>query len=91
MWSISENLSPKMKGQGHHLTKYGQNYSFGSITEFRCTKLQSLSMENIYWSSVQGSKFFNQKNFVGAELSICENLRYKGQGHHMTKYGKMLF
>ena len=27
--SISENF--RVKGQGHHMTKYGQIYSFGSI------------------------------------------------------------
>ena len=53
MLNISENLRFKIKGQGHHMTKYGQNYSFGSITEFRCTWWQILSMEKTYWGSIK--------------------------------------
>ena len=32
--------------------------------------------------------FYQQKRLTGVVLSISENLRVKGEGHHMTKYGQ---
>ena len=70
--SISKKSGPKIKGQVHHMTKYGQNYSFGSLTPFICVRWQLLSMEKAF----------------GALLSIFKILRSKGQGHRMTKCGQ---
>ena len=118
-----------MKYQGYQMTKYGQNCSFESVSAFRYTRWQPLSMEKTYWGSgkhfwnieVQWSnttvtkwpnmsknavlllkhsfyctrlQFFQSKNFVGSKLSICENLRYKGQksrSTHDQMWGKCSF
>ena len=49
--------------QSHHMTKYGQKFSFGSITPLKC----------IRW------KILSTKRLVEAMLSISKNFRSKAQ------------
>ena len=56
------------------MTKYGEN----AVSE---THLHS---------NKPGIFIFQSKKLTGAVLSISENLRVKGQGHHMSEYGQNL-
>ena len=68
--SVKHFLNIHVKGQVHHMSKYGQNYSFGSITP-------------LY---VPGGKLCQLKRLTVTVLSISENLKVKREGHQMTKY-----
>ena len=61
----------KVEGQVHHKTIYGQNYSFGSITPFKCTIWQLSSSEK----TCRGNVEYFWKIVV------------QEKGHHMTLYG----
>ena len=76
--SIPQMSSSKGQRPSSQHTKYGQNYSFGSITAFRYTRWQLLPMEG---------------RLTAAVLSISENLRSKGQmprSANDQKWTKML-
>ena len=70
MLSISENFSSKGQRPNCHMTKYGQSYSFGSLTAF----------------SVPGGMFCQWKKLTGTVLSISEKLRVKSEGHQMPMW-----
>ena len=85
MWSSFENL--RFKGQGHCMTKSGQNYSFGVTTPFKYKEKELLSIQNIYYGSVkhawelevQRSKTKNRENFSFASITPfrCTRCQWK--------------
>ena len=68
------NWGPKVKCQGHCMTKYGQKCSFGDVTHLL----------------VPGSNLFNQKYLYGQCWAFLKILgpKVKGQDHYMTKCGQ---
>ena len=54
---------PEMQGQGHHMTKYGQNYSFGSIyNDIQMSPVAIFVIEKTYLGSVKYSKNLRSKD-----------------------------
>ena len=46
----------KVKGHGHHRTKYEQKVSFVAIITLKCTRQELLYVENTSWDSVDHLK-----------------------------------
>ena len=59
-------LGSKVKGQVHHMTKYGWNYSFGYIAGFRCASWQA---ETVWWIACWGLSGLSGRPLLYVALS----------------------
>ena len=67
------------------MTKYGQIFSFGSISPVSCIRWQLLSLENTYWGSVQ--HFWKFEGPRSWDDQICEKMQFWSHMHTTKNEG----